>query len=41
MERLTFSDWLSDSLAYLKSHPDTPLEEVVKTVSGMEISQMK
>ncbi len=41
MERMTFFDWLLDSLAYLKSHPDTPLEEVVKTVSGIEISQIK
>ncbi|MGV2886096.1 hypothetical protein [Paenibacillus taichungensis] len=34
-ERMTFSDWFLDSLAYLKSYSDTPLEEVVNTVTRM------
>ncbi|RRJ54746.1 hypothetical protein EHV15_34700 [Paenibacillus oralis] len=34
-DRLSFPDWFLDTLAYLRVYSDTPLEELVETVSGM------
>lgn len=34
-DKLTFSDWFLDTLAYLNSYSDTPLQELVQTVSRM------